>query len=90
MLIIIYSAKIIEFSSSYYQHCFTNDMIINIYATLDFFSVDDDNLGLCTMNCKKKNIAVPLVASFSALVVIVLISLGLWVLRRQKGTSLGL
>ncbi|AET01539.2 putative transferase, protein kinase RLK-Pelle-LRR-I-1 family [Medicago truncatula] len=47
-------------------------------------SVDDDNLGLCTMNCKKKNIAVPLVASFSALVVIVLISLGLWILRRQK------
>jgi len=53
--------------------------------------VDDDNLDPCmTESCKKKNIAVPLVASFSALVLILLISLGFWLFRRQKrqkGTS---
>jgi len=48
----------------------------------------DDNPGLCmTKSCGKKNMSVPLIASFSALVVILLISVGLWVLRRQKGTS---
>ncbi|AET01542.2 LRR receptor-like kinase plant [Medicago truncatula] len=44
----------------------------------------DDNPDLCkTESCKKKNIVVPLVASFSALAVILLISLGIWLFRRQ-------
>ncbi|RHN39166.1 putative transferase [Medicago truncatula] len=48
----------------------------------------DDNPDLCmTESCKKKNIIVPLVASFSALVVIIFISFGFWIFRRQKGTS---
>jgi len=59
----------------------------NILAPLSFFSVDD-NPDLCmTESCNKKNIVVPLVASFSALVVILLISFGFWIFRRQKGTS---
>jgi len=62
-------------------------MIANILASLSSFSVDD-NPDLCmTESCKKKNIVVPLVASFSALVVILLISFGFWIFRRQKGTS---
>jgi hypothetical protein len=62
-------------------------MIANILAPLSFFSVDD-NPDLCMIEpCKKKNIAVPLVASFSALAVILLISLGIWLFRRQTGTS---
>jgi len=48
----------------------------------------DDNPGLCmTKSCKKKNLSVRLVASFSALIVILLISLGFWILRKQTGTS---
>jgi len=62
-------------------------MIANILAPLSSFSVDD-NPDLCkTESCKKKNIVVPLVASFSALAVIFLISLGIWLFRRQTGTS---
>ncbi|XP_024628961.1 probable LRR receptor-like serine/threonine-protein kinase At1g05700 isoform X2 [Medicago truncatula] len=48
----------------------------------------EDNPDLCmTESCKKKNIVVPLVASFSALVVILLISLGFWIFRRQKAVA---
>ncbi|GAU24775.1 hypothetical protein TSUD_356040 [Trifolium subterraneum] len=48
----------------------------------------DDNPSLCTTeSCKKKNLSVPLIASFSALIVILLISLGVWRFRRQKVTS---
>jgi len=61
-------------------------MITDILAPLSSFSVED-NPDLCmTESCKKKNIVVPLVASFSALVLILLISLGFWIFRRQKGT----
>ncbi|WJX86275.1 hypothetical protein P8452_68607 [Trifolium repens] len=51
----------------------------------------DDNPGLCTTEtCKKKKKnfkSVPVIASFSALIVILLISLGVWRFRRQKVTS---
>ncbi|KAK2406272.1 putative LRR receptor serine/threonine-protein kinase [Trifolium repens] len=50
----------------------------------------DDNPGLCmTKSCKKKkSLSVPLIASLSALVVVIfLISLGFWIFRRQKVTS---
>jgi len=61
-------------------------MVANILAPLSSFSVDD-NPDLCmTESCKKKNVVVPLVASFSALAVILLISLGIWLFRRQTGT----
>ncbi|KEH18226.1 LRR receptor-like kinase plant [Medicago truncatula] len=44
----------------------------------------DDNPDLCmTESCKKKNVVVPLVASLSALAVILLISLGIWLFRRK-------
>nr|WAP48841.1 malectin leucine-rich repeat receptor-like kinase 1a [Medicago truncatula] len=47
----------------------------------------DDNPELCTTeSCKKKNIVVPLVTLFSTLIVILLISLGFWIYRRQKAT----
>ena len=48
----------------------------------------DDNPELCTTeSCGKKNLFVPLVASCLTLIIILLIiSLGLWILRRQKGT----
>ncbi|XP_039684685.1 putative leucine-rich repeat receptor-like serine/threonine-protein kinase At2g19230 [Medicago truncatula] len=47
-----------------------------------------DNPDLCmTAPCRKKNLTVPLIASFSALIVILLISLGFWIFRRQKVTS---
>ncbi|GAU24781.1 hypothetical protein TSUD_356110 [Trifolium subterraneum] len=49
----------------------------------------EDNPGLCTPeSCKKKrkkkNLSVPLIASFSALIVILIISLGLWRFKRKK------
>ncbi|GAU24783.1 hypothetical protein TSUD_356130 [Trifolium subterraneum] len=49
----------------------------------------DDNSGLCTTkSCGKKSLFVPMIASFSALsVVILLISLGFWIFRRHKVTS---
>ncbi|KAK2352999.1 putative LRR receptor serine/threonine-protein kinase [Trifolium repens] len=49
----------------------------------------DDNPGLCvTESCRKKSFSVPLIASFSALIfVILLISLGFWLFRRQRVTS---
>ncbi|KEH18237.1 LRR receptor-like kinase plant [Medicago truncatula] len=46
------------------------------------------NHDLCmTGSCKKKNIVVPLVASFSALFLIILISLGFRIFKRQKALS---
>ncbi|PNX98625.1 leucine-rich repeat receptor-like protein kinase at2g19210-like protein, partial [Trifolium pratense] len=49
----------------------------------------DDNSGLCTTKpCKKKSLLVPLIASIAALVVVILlISLTLWIFKRQKVTS---
>ncbi|AET01560.2 LRR receptor-like kinase [Medicago truncatula] len=46
----------------------------------------DDNPGLCKKeSCrKKKNLFVPLIASFSAMIVIVLISLGFWIFKRKR------
>ncbi|KEH18235.1 LRR receptor-like kinase plant [Medicago truncatula] len=44
----------------------------------------DDYLDTCNMrSCKKKNIVVPIVASLSALIIIILISLGFWIFKRQ-------
>jgi len=62
-------------------------MITNILAPLIFFSVDD-NPDLCMTESCGKNFFVPLITSFSALVVFLLISLGFWIFRRQKGTSI--
>ncbi|XP_045792041.1 putative leucine-rich repeat receptor-like serine/threonine-protein kinase At2g19230 [Trifolium pratense] len=68
-------------SQDYIQPCLVNT------APSTSFSVDD-NPGLCTTeSCKKKHLSVPLIASFSALIVILLISLGVWRFRRQKVTS---
>ncbi|WJX86277.1 hypothetical protein P8452_68608 [Trifolium repens] len=49
----------------------------------------DDNSGLCmTKSCKKKSLLVPLIASIAALIfVILLISLTLWIFKRQKVKS---
>ncbi|CAJ2663771.1 unnamed protein product [Trifolium pratense] len=46
----------------------------------------DDNPGLCTTkSCGKKSLFVPLIASFSALIIVILlISLGFWIFRRHK------
>jgi len=63
-------------------------MINNILASLTFFSVDDNpELCMSMESCGKKNLFVPLIASFSTLIAILLISLGFWILRRrQKGS----
>jgi len=47
----------------------------------------DDNPELCMSmeSCGKKNFFVPLIASLSTLIAILLISLGFWIFRRQKG-----
>ncbi|XP_045789578.1 probable LRR receptor-like serine/threonine-protein kinase At1g05700 [Trifolium pratense] len=53
----------------------------------------EDNPGLCTTETcnkkkkKKKNLSAPLIASFSALIVILLISFGFWRFRRQIANS---
>ncbi|KAK2406277.1 putative LRR receptor serine/threonine-protein kinase [Trifolium repens] len=49
----------------------------------------DDNSGLCmAKSCRKKSSHVPLIASISAIIVVILlISLGFWIFRRQKVTS---
>ncbi|WJX86271.1 hypothetical protein P8452_68604 [Trifolium repens] len=49
----------------------------------------DDNSGLCkTKSCKKKSSHVPLIASISAIIVVILlISLGFWIFKRHKVTS---
>jgi len=53
---------------------------------LSFFSVAGNHELCMTGSCKKKNIVVPLVASFTALFLIILIiSLGLRIFKRQKG-----
>jgi hypothetical protein len=47
----------------------------------------DDNSGLCkTKSCRKKSSHVPLIASISAIIVVILlISLGFWIFKRHKG-----
>ncbi|MCH89541.1 receptor-like protein kinase, partial [Trifolium medium] len=49
----------------------------------------DDNSGLCTTkSCRKKSSHVPLIASISAIIVVILLlSLGFWIFRRHKVTS---
>ncbi|WJX92003.1 hypothetical protein P8452_73705 [Trifolium repens] len=49
----------------------------------------DDNPGLCTTkSCGKKSLFIPLIALFSALIVVILfICLGFWIFRRHKVTS---
>jgi len=54
--------------------------------TFASFSVDD-YLDICKMgSCKKNNNVVTLVASLSALIIIILISVGFWRYKRQPGT----
>ncbi|MCH80001.1 receptor-like protein kinase, partial [Trifolium medium] len=49
----------------------------------------DDNPGLCTTeSCGKKSSHVPLIASISAIIVVILLlSFGFWIFRRHKVTS---
>ncbi|WJX91986.1 hypothetical protein P8452_73692 [Trifolium repens] len=49
----------------------------------------DDNSGLCkTKSCRKKSSHIPLIASISAIIVVILlISLGFWIFKRHKVTS---
>lgn len=72
---------------SYSNAKMINEMMTNmVHGTLTSFSVAD-NPNLCMKDsCEKKNFILPLVASLSALIVILLISLGLWIFRRPKGT----
>ncbi|XP_029129074.1 probable leucine-rich repeat receptor-like protein kinase At2g28990 isoform X2 [Cajanus cajan] len=48
----------------------------------------DDNPDLCMDSCNKKNFVTPLVASLSALIVILFIALGFWIIKRRQKVML--
>ncbi|WJX91991.1 hypothetical protein P8452_73696 [Trifolium repens] len=89
-LLQLHSLKVLNVKKNKLTGLVPSELLERSKTGLLSLSVDDnDNSGLCkTKSCRKKSLPVALIASISALVVVILlISLGFWIFRRHKVTS---